>query len=59
MNTEKIRNKLIELHNQENDMNKEMGNINKQIFLLQKEKEKITKRISGNMKFRNRLINQL
>lgn len=59
MEVNKLRSKLIELHEQENSMNKEMSDINRQILELRKKKLKITKRISGNMKFRNRLITQL
>lgn len=56
---EKTKNRLQQLHEQENSMNKEMGKIGKQIFELEKKKKKIAKRISGNMKFRNELINKL
>lgn len=56
---EQIRRKLIELHQHEDYFNKEVGNIDKQILLLQKRKTKLTKSISANMKFRNKLIEQL
>lgn len=59
MTLEKIRLKLLELHQQEDEMNYEIGDIDKQIRQLKKKKQKLTKRISGNMKFRNRLINEL
>lgn len=59
MITEKIRQMLLELHKQEDNMNREMGKISKQILELEKKKQKLAKRISGNMKFRNQLINRL
>lgn len=59
MITEKLRQRLLELHQQEDEMNREMGKISKQIFELEKKKQKLAKRISGNMKFRNQLINRL
>lgn len=59
MTLEKIRLKLLELHQQEDEMNCEISSIDKQIRLLEKKKQKLAKRISGNMKFRNRLINEL
>ena len=59
MITEKLRQRLLELHQQEDEMNREMGKISKQILELEKKKQKLAKRISGNMKFRNQLINRL
>lgn len=59
MDTEQIRNRLIKLHEEENDMNKQMGKINHSIRELEKKKAKIRKMISHNMLFRNKLINQL
>ena len=55
----RIRIRLKELHKQEDEMNKEMGKIEAQILILKKKKAKLAKRISGNMLYRNRLINQL
>jgi hypothetical protein len=55
----KIKDRLLKLHEEEDVMNVEMGKIDKQIKLLGKRKSKLSKRISENMKFRNRLINQL
>lgn len=49
----------MEAHQQEDEMNREMTKIDKQIYELQKRKNKLAKRISGNMKFRNTLINKL
>lgn len=54
-----IRNRLKTLHDQENDLNKEMGKIDHQIKLLKKKKAKVARRVSKNMLYRNRLINQL
>lgn len=54
-----IRTKLKTLHNQENDLNKQIGKIDGQIKLLNKKKAKIAKQVSHNMRYRNRLINQL
>ena len=59
MTTEQIREKLLKLHSEENEMNKEMGKQNYQIKLCQKKKLKIAKQISVNMKYRNKLINLL
>lgn len=54
-----IREKLLQAHRQENEMNKEMANINKQISVLQRKKTKLAKMVSSNMKYRNQLIKQL
>lgn len=54
-----IREKLLKLHQEENVMNKDMAKLSYQIKILGKAKEKIRKRISSNMKYRNKLINQL
>lgn len=59
MTTEIIRKKLIELHDQEDTMNKSMGNIDKQVLELKKQKKKLAKKISNNMKYRNQLIYKL
>lgn len=55
----RIRAKLKTLHEKENDLNKEIGKIDGQIKLLNKKKGKIAKQVSHNMRYRNRLINQL
>lgn len=59
MNTEQLKEKLLQLHRQENVMNKEMSKIDRQIFDLEKKKTKISKMVSSNMKYRNTLINKL
>lgn len=59
MTTEKIRLRLTELHSRENELNAAMGQIDKEIKLLTATKAKIAKRISNNMKHRNKLIEQL
>lgn len=51
--------KLKELHIKEDELNKEMAKIDAKILALKKQKLKIAKRISHNMKYRNKLINQL
>ncbi len=59
MTTEKIREKLLQLHRQENDMNKLISDYDKQIKVSEKKKTKVAKMISSNMKYRNQLINKL
>jgi hypothetical protein len=54
-----IREKLKKAHEQENEYNIEIGNIDKQITKLHKRKVKLAKLISGNMKHRNMLIKNL
>lgn len=54
-----IRSVLKKLHDQENDLNTEMTKLDKVITNALKRKGKIVKRISANMKYRNRLINKL
>jgi DNA helicase IV len=54
-----VRDKLKKLHAEEDAMNFSISGINKKIKELQKEKAKIANRISANMKYRNKLINQL
>lgn len=56
MITEKLKLRLAELHGQENEMNAKLCIIDKYIAKLQKDKLKLQKRISGNMKFRNHLL---
>lgn len=56
---ERIKEKLIMLHEQENGFNGEMGKIDKQIQLLAKRKEKLARMVSKNMKHRNQLIEML
>lgn len=59
MTTEQIRVKLLQLHKQENEMNKMISTYDKQIKDLEKKKYKVAKMISSNMKYRNILINKL
>lgn len=56
---EQILGKLKECHQQEDDLNKLISGIDKQIDQLQKSKIKTAKLISKNMKYRNILISQL
>jgi hypothetical protein len=53
---DKTRKRLEQLHEQENELNAEMSKINNQIVQLEKRKAKIARRVSNNMKYRNRLI---
>jgi hypothetical protein len=48
--------KIQELHEKENELNREIGKIDKEIKLLQKRKVKLAKQVSANMKYRNKLI---
>lgn len=56
MISEKTRERLNNLHEEENAINKEMNAVGFQIKTLQKKKAKLAKRISHNMRFRNKLI---
>lgn len=51
--------KLKQLHEHENEFNKEIGKIDKKIFALIKRKRKLQKQVSRNMIYRNQLINEL
>lgn len=53
---QEIKDKLKVLHNEENELNYEMAKIDKAIKQLEKDKSKLAKRISFNMKKRNQLI---
>jgi hypothetical protein len=59
MTTEQIKLKLIQLHRQENEMNKLISGYDKQIKNAENKKKKTAKMISSNMKYRNILINNL
>jgi len=59
MTQEQIKNKLLQLHRKENEMNKVLSNLDKQMKDAQKKKNKVAKMISSNMKYRNTLINKL
>jgi hypothetical protein len=50
--------KLTELHEHEDEFNKEMAKIDFNIKQLKARKEKLRKQISRNMKYRNLLINE-
>lgn len=49
--------KLEMLHNDENRLNKEMGEIDKAIKELVKRKKMLQRLISNNMRYRNDIIN--
>lgn len=54
-----IRRRLKELHVHENEFNYQISIIDKEIKVLLKKKAKFARQVSNNMKYRNRLINQL
>lgn len=54
-----LRDKLSQLHKGEDELNKQIGLIDKQIAQLLKQKLKLAKLVSKNMKYRNLLISQL
>lgn len=51
--------KLKRAHEQENEFNKEIGKIDKQIRVLIVKKDKLRRLISKNMKYCNKLVNML
>lgn len=59
MKPETIKERLKELHRQEDELNKQIGKFDKTIRHCQKQKLSISKRVSKNMRYRNELINKL
>lgn len=59
MTKDEIKEKLLQLHRQENGMNKLIGKCDKIISLEQKKKKKLANMVSSNMKYRNQLIQKL
>lgn len=59
MTTEQIRERLLLLHKEEDELNKKMGSIDAQIKGLNKDKAKLAKQVSSNMRYRNTLISKL
>jgi len=59
MTTEQIRERLLVLHKAEDELNKKMGAIDAQIKGLSKDKAKLAKQVSSNMRYRNILISKL
>lgn len=57
--SDKIKDKLKKLHAEEDVFNFSMSGIDKKIRDLKREKAKLQRRVSANMKYRNKLINQL
>ena len=55
---EQIKSKIEKLHKIENELNVQMSNIENQIKQLTIQKNKLAKRVSHNMKYRNSLINR-
>jgi hypothetical protein len=56
MESDRIKNKLSELHLHENGWNKEISILDATIKKCEKEKIKLAKKISNNMKYRNLLL---
>lgn len=54
-----IKERLQKLHHEEDLMNKALTNFDKQILSIKKQKLKLAKKISGNMRYRNQLIERL
>ncbi len=59
MTTAQIREKLLQLHEQEDAMNKLISGYDKQIRDAEIKKKKVAKMVSSNMRYRNRLIKLL
>lgn len=59
MNKKQIREKLSELKQAENALNKEGSRLNFIIKDAERKKKKVAKQVSANMRYRNRLINKL
>lgn len=53
-----LKSRLDHLHEIENNLNRMISNIDKQIKSLRRQKVKYTRQVSHNMKFRNKLINE-
>lgn len=54
-----VKEKLLQLHRQEDEMNKQIGKLDKEIRVANRKKAKLAKMVSSNMKYRNKLINKL
>lgn len=59
MKNDWIKQKLIKAHEAEDELNKEICSIDKEIDLLKKKKRKLASKVSKNMKNRNHLINMI
>lgn len=59
MTTEQIREKLLQLHIQENDLNRNIARLDCEIKGRRKLIATLAKKVSKNMKYRNDLINRL
>lgn len=57
--SDKIKYALLKMREQEDELNLQIGNIDKQIRFLTQKKESIAKKVSKNMRKRNSLINKL
>lgn len=53
---EKVRAKILKSHEQENEYNSEIGSIDKQVKGLKFRKQRLTKLVSKNMKYRNLIV---
>lgn len=54
-----IHDKLADLHKRENELNKQISNLDKIIRISKQQKLKFAKQVSANMRYRNILINRL
>lgn len=59
MTPEQLKNRIAKLHIIENEFNAENNKCDKQIREILNKKKKLGKRISHNMKYRNKLIGEL
>lgn len=59
MNNEQIRTRIAERKVQENDYNKQLAKLEWTIKDCKKKKLKLAKKVSDNMRYRNKLINML
>lgn len=59
MTQEQIREKLSSCHKTENGYNREMAKLDLQVKAIEKRKIVLARKISKNMRYRNRLIEKL
>ena len=59
MTKEKIRERLKICHEQEDELNKQMGKLNATICTCRRKIKKLAKNVSKNMLYRNKLIGEL
>lgn len=59
MNLEIKRKRILELHEQEDLLNKQLSKFDAEIKAIRKKKAKVASRISHTMLYRNKLINEI